>query len=68
MVGPDLTLSQVQVSSCTQALTIDWLVTQMPEYGRVAQSACDIDDSLVNIFDRLVHFTVKILPDLVLPA
>jgi hypothetical protein len=53
--SPSDSLSRVRVSGCTQALSIDWLVAHMAQYGRVVQSACGLDRSLSNVFDGVVH-------------
>jgi hypothetical protein len=50
------------------ALNIDWLITLMAQCGRVVQSACGVDRSLGNVFNGVVHLTMKIPPDSYLPS
>jgi hypothetical protein len=57
----------MRVSSCTQVLNIDWLVTYMAPYGTVIQSACCMNRLLGNIIDGVVLLT-QIPPDSVLPS
>jgi hypothetical protein len=59
--------SQVRVTGCTQALSIDWLVTHIAWYGWVVQSTCCVD-RLGDVLDGVVHFTMQISPDAVLPS
>jgi hypothetical protein len=66
--SPSDSLSRVRVSGCTQALSIDWLVAHMAQYGRVVQSARGVDRSLGNVFDGVVHLTMQIPPDSMLPS
>jgi hypothetical protein len=66
--APSDSLSRVRVTGCTQALSIEWLVAHMAQYGRVVQSARGVDRSLGNVFDGVVHFTMQIQPDAVLPS
>jgi hypothetical protein len=44
--------------SDSQALSVDWLIAHMAQYGRVVQSTRGVNRSLWNFFDRVVHFTI----------
>jgi hypothetical protein len=66
--APSDSLSRLRVTGCTQALSIEWLVAHMAQYGQVVQSARGVDRSLGNVFDGVVHLTMQILPDAVLPS